>query len=522
MSYQLYYDLQTTVKNAFFCLAKQQCLDPHAPFFLGDVGDDPLELLFGRTRMIGGHNSAFSYAQALDRIGAAKDIDTVFKRHPELDPGHRHLKLTRQEGVDHINRDLWKGDIIAGRCDLPFSWRSGRESALTVLAKSQLDPIHYSFADLFNSGDIDMLHPFGENRYLGINTDDNLEDASCVPTPPPPPPPPPPVPAVFPSLQPLGTSLDAEGQPGEAEGHEDDELMLTFEERLIDESSVSSASAVTHSHVIRDPSAPALPEGPGIRPDDYLLFKDRWIHKQMVCRLVINKDFVSKSLNHLERVRSGYTKVHKRINMSAGRITDQNLFLVGDIFLTLLRCGHTLSIGALRSTTLSVNSVSRPSINVTVMKASQNTIKITGQLLTIIPTQASPDTAMLFLWNGGYVTSRSVIQGTTSATERVVIVTVPGSLVEPINPDPTFIRLRDDINTDNFAQVSGGQSTWQIALDALQAACDLLWAKTTDMNVSLNSIAVVVPSDPKVFPYQFADGMSRIVFSHGLCSLILS
>jgi hypothetical protein len=109
-----------------------------------------------------------------------------------------------------------------------------------------------------------------------------------------------------------------------------------------------------------------------------------------------------------------------------------------------------------------------------------------------------------------------------SATERVVIVTVPGSLVEPINPDPTFIRLRDDINTDNFAQVSGGQSTWQIALDALQAACDLLWAKTTDMNVSLNSIAVVVPSDPKVFPYQFADGMSRIVFSHGLCSLILS
>ncbi|KAG1792503.1 uncharacterized protein HD556DRAFT_1481791 [Suillus plorans] len=180
--------------------------------------------------------------------------------------------------------------------------------------------------------------------------------------------------------------------------------------------------------------------------------------------------------------------------MSAGRITNQNLFLVGDIFLTLLRSGRSLSIGALRSTTLSVNNVSRPSINVTIMKALRTTIKITGQLLTIIPTQASPETAILFLWNRGYVTSRSVIQGTMSATEHVIIITVP-----------------DDINTDDFSQVNGGQSTWQIAQDTLQAACNLLWVKATDMDVSLNSIAVVIPSDPKVFPYQFADGTLAVV-----------
>jgi hypothetical protein len=49
MSYQLYYDTQTTVKNAMFCCTKQQILYPNAPFYLGDVGDDPLEILFGRT-----------------------------------------------------------------------------------------------------------------------------------------------------------------------------------------------------------------------------------------------------------------------------------------------------------------------------------------------------------------------------------------------------------------------------------------------------------------------------------------
>jgi hypothetical protein len=89
MLYQLYYDTQTTVKNAMFCCTKQQILDPNAPFYLGDVGDDPLEILFGHTRMIGGHNSVCSYAQAIDRLGAAKDIDGVFRRHPDLDPGHR-------------------------------------------------------------------------------------------------------------------------------------------------------------------------------------------------------------------------------------------------------------------------------------------------------------------------------------------------------------------------------------------------------------------------------------------------
>jgi len=65
-----------------FCIAKQQDPDLHAPFFLGNVGDDPLEILFGHTRMIGGHNSASSYAQALDRLGTVKDIDSVFRCPP--------------------------------------------------------------------------------------------------------------------------------------------------------------------------------------------------------------------------------------------------------------------------------------------------------------------------------------------------------------------------------------------------------------------------------------------------------
>jgi hypothetical protein len=205
-----------------------------------------------------------------------------------------------------------------------------------------------------------------------------------------------------------------------------------------------------------------------------VLYNDRWVHKQTVCRLVINKDFISKSLNCLECVCEGFTEVNTWINISAGRITDQNLFLVGDIFVTILRTGQTLSIGLLHSTSASLNGVSRVSVNITVMKVLWTTAKITGQLLSVIVNQPTADSPPVFLWDGGYVTSCSVIQGSSQSTEWVIVVTVPGSLIEPINPDPTFIRLRNDVNTDTFTQVNSSQSTWEILWDVLQGACDLL------------------------------------------------
>ncbi|KAG1817912.1 hypothetical protein EV424DRAFT_1347798 [Suillus variegatus] len=488
MSYQLYYNTQTMVKNAFFCLAKQQSLDPYAPFFLGDVGDDPLEILFGRTHMIGGHNSACSYAQALDRLGAAKDIDGIFKHHSELDPGHHRLKLMHREGVDHINQEIWKGDIISGRCDFSLAWHKGHDDALSILITSQLAPTHYSFTELFSTREVDMLCLFGQNKYLGISADDEIKDNSRVPEVPLPIPVPPPIQSLETVLSNEEERLPNEQEHllGELRGSKnDEEIMLTFQEALIDESPSDAPSALSDIHHPLDPSTPPLPAGPGIR----------------------------------------YTKVNKHINMSAGRITDHNLFLVGDIFLTVLRSGCTLSIGVLRSTTATLNGVSCASINIAVMKATLLDInpylrKLTSVLnlpsvTAIIAPQGS------FLWDGGYVTARSIIQGTNESTARIVVVTIPGALVEPVNPEPTFIRLRDNVNSDKFCQVNGGQSTWQISREALQAAYDLLWAKAVEIKVTLKTIAAVTPSDVKRFPYQLSDGTPAILSveaSNQLCA----
>ncbi|KAG0699780.1 hypothetical protein DFH29DRAFT_1001713 [Suillus ampliporus] len=494
MSNQLYYDTNTSVKCFAFGIAKQQVLDPHASFFLSNSGDDRLELHFGCTWMIGGHNSVCTFSQVIDCLGAAKDIDGVFKRNPDLYPGHRRLSLgTRVENVDHINRDMWKGDMVSGRCDLPTAWRNGREMAISILSASQIDPIHYSFAELFRDPGIDMLCPFRENKYFGVSEADEDPEMARV--------------LAQSSLAPIAHN-DVVLLPADEEASE--EAMLTFEEALTAES-ITDAPPTQQPPPLVDPSAPALPDGPGIRPDNYVLFKDWWIHKQTVCRLIINKDFISKSNNRLERVHAGYTKVNKRIDMSSGQIIHHNSLLVGNIFLTVLRSGRTLSIGILRSTHLASNNVSHTSMNIAVMKASRTTVKVTGQLLTLVPMRPSPESPSLFLWNGGYVKARSIIQGMTELMERAVVVSVPGFLVEPVNPKPTLIRLQDDIDSDQFVEIKGGQSTWQVNRDALQAACDLLRAKAVECKVSLKSIANVTPSDPTMFPYRSYDGTPAII-----------
>jgi hypothetical protein len=166
-----------------------------------------------------------------------------------------------------------------------------------------------------------MLRPLGMGKYFGI-ADEEQEDSSRVPktlSTAPIPLPSQHLETVLPWLSVLGDESGEIQGPGIDED-DGDELMLTFEEMLVagfgsDVPSFDSLPSPT------DLSAPTPLQGQGILPDDYLLYNGHWIHKQTICRLVINKDFESKSFNRLERVR-GYTRVNKRIDMRAGRITD--------------------------------------------------------------------------------------------------------------------------------------------------------------------------------------------------------
>ncbi|KAJ7029069.1 hypothetical protein C8F04DRAFT_46499 [Mycena alexandri] len=160
MSNQLYGDSQTMVKNAMFCLAKQQELDPTAPFYLFQVCDDPLERLFGKLRMLGGHNSAMNYLQAIDRVGHACDLQGAFMHNPDLEQGERRLSMSRSEGVDHLMMKSWTADLTAGSCHEAAAWNAGRDIAIGIFEKTAVPREHYDYETLFADEDVDMLRPW--------------------------------------------------------------------------------------------------------------------------------------------------------------------------------------------------------------------------------------------------------------------------------------------------------------------------------------------------------------------------
>jgi hypothetical protein len=73
-SHQLYGDLQCMVKSFIFKIAHSKVLNPSLKVFLCLLGDDPLEVLFGRSRMKGGHspNHAVDELRQRLRFGCTK------------------------------------------------------------------------------------------------------------------------------------------------------------------------------------------------------------------------------------------------------------------------------------------------------------------------------------------------------------------------------------------------------------------------------------------------------------------
>ncbi|KAF9033098.1 hypothetical protein BDZ89DRAFT_1131159 [Hymenopellis radicata] len=92
ISNQLYGDLQCMIKNALFHVAKTQDLDPNLKVFLCLLGDDVLETLFGRVRMIGGHSPNVDIAEFANRCRSALNLDDIFSRHPLWERKPERLK----------------------------------------------------------------------------------------------------------------------------------------------------------------------------------------------------------------------------------------------------------------------------------------------------------------------------------------------------------------------------------------------------------------------------------------------
>ncbi|KAG2123526.1 hypothetical protein BD769DRAFT_1389149 [Suillus cothurnatus] len=362
----------------------------HLIFTLFHTGNNDLEELFGITHMKGGHNSAMNYSQALDQIGAAKDVDAVFKKHLELNPGSCHLKLTSVEGLDHIHPDLWHGDIITSHCDFSSAWIAGYNKAIAALIDARMPADSFTFDKLFSLPGYDLMQPWRSNKYMRMTSDVEITSTSNISQP-------------HASALPSSSSVISSKEDIHLE---DDVLML--EEALTHKLPLGVAHVDSGSHIDFEGASQQvspLVTNSGIHPNNYLLVD-----------------------------------------------------------------GNTLTIALHHATTYHETAI--PDL------CTPN-VKLIGQISTLVLTHQPLAEQHSRLWSGKYVKTSSKIMGILKTTEKIVEITVPGLLVQLVNPDTTCFCFCDDVDSDDFCTLNNIGNTWVVGESALTLACDTLWSKAS-------------------------------------------
>lgn len=170
MPHHLYSDLQCMVRTAIFRVGHTMLLDPQLKIFLCLLGDDVLEVLFGRVRMIGGHSPNVDVDEFRNRCASAIRLDGIFETYPSWERRPNRLQLKRSRDADHLTPRHWKGELRAVTCDLLTCWKIGVAQAETVLKKAGFDSIDFEthFHNWHKRG-VDLLRPAG-GKYPGISS----------------------------------------------------------------------------------------------------------------------------------------------------------------------------------------------------------------------------------------------------------------------------------------------------------------------------------------------------------------
>ncbi|KAJ7746768.1 hypothetical protein DFH07DRAFT_1038050, partial [Mycena maculata] len=130
----LYADSQAVIKNTIITIARMQLLNPDLHFYIILEGTDHIEVLFCDTRTLD-HARNFDIEQLSGKLSLGTLINATFQRNPDLDRGHRRLKLNGALGIDHVNPASWTGDARVGNVKIQQEYDGGRDDANDLLEK---------------------------------------------------------------------------------------------------------------------------------------------------------------------------------------------------------------------------------------------------------------------------------------------------------------------------------------------------------------------------------------------------
>lgn len=454
---QLYYDTQAVIKSAYFCVAKQQALDPEMEFFILQCGTDRLEGLFGEIRSIDSSRNV-DLLQLTDRASAASHMTQIFHDHPKWDRGHRRLSLTGKEGIDHTNPKSWLGDTHVKNVSLLTCWNSGRRAAETILKTAHVEA---NFQELQSLKDIDMMRPRG--HYVGLRADevDWLETATE-------------------NLK--NDTADAGSQPAVPDLDapcELDDLLPDPDDR-----DAGNANAIFE------------------KPDAWLKVTGaKSVHKASVVRLLLSDENISKSSDRLRRVR-GYSKDPSKPLLNDDSVLGDS-FVLGRLVATFIRIENTAALAIMRVTALLTagnESVSAISLN----DLSDEKVKLKGQILSL-KRQPSGQWTWTGEWEALRAPNTTTGQAASGkASKKELLFTVMAPLVRPVNANLVGV-------SEELAESAGINVTWSFDHDNLSALAVALWDDVKNFKEKVISRQIGAN-----FPYRDIDGMSVTTRGHSL------
>lgn len=445
MSNQLYGDLQAMVKNAILMVPKTRLINGQLKVFICLLGDDVLEALFGRCRMIGGHSPNCSICELRDRFGSAMNLDYIYENHPELERKPRRLKLLRTRDVDHLRPPEWKGELTADSCNLQHCWPAGVKIAEYILKKYGVK-MAMSFSERFKRKNTDLMRPFG-GKYPAISAEVDRSMANL---------------SAHHDTSGPALTLDPNANPTHLIRDTDFDAMYTEEtaERA------AAAAAGTHSVFAE------------IDADGHLT------HKKAVCRTLFDMTHDSHaSHDRLQRIR-GFTiggKSWVREETRTEAMSPLTHFQLGNIFSTFICHNGTHLALALAKCTLikrgppNSKSPSISAVPLAELSLPSSPYTISGQIFSLVPISAD---ASKWAWTGEFV-SLSLKKKKAAAPEdisrlRNLQFSVSSRLIDPMHENAQEI-LTSDVDFPAFT--CEHEKTWVFLNQDILNSWNRLWPR---------------------------------------------
>ncbi|KAF8205853.1 hypothetical protein K438DRAFT_1756600 [Mycena galopus ATCC 62051] len=450
MSNQLYAHIQASVQNAVLMVPKTWLINGELKVFICLLGDDVLEALFGRSRMIGGHSPNCSIAELQDRFTSAMTLDWIYEQYPEFEREPRRLNMSRMRRIDHLRPRHFQRGLRAKSCDLPAVWKSAVRKAEGILAKYGVQMV-VPFSILFKKPKTDLLRPFG-GKYPALSS---KPDRSLVDS----------------------TSADSTDSPAIDPGPFNPSILIPTTEfdRIFAEMEANT------------------PPGPHSL---FAAVNDSGQHTR------------SQFHDWLPRVRC-FTYGGKTSIRASGEenqtLSAATHFQLGDLFTTLISYNNTHLALAIAKCTLikkgltgskasSISAVSRAELSLP-----NSMYTISGQVFSVVPFRQA-DGCQIFAWDGNFVSFSLKKKGQVNGAEVSRIRNLQFAVTSRLIDSAIHGQAREVMALDS--EVPGGrEKTWAFSPDDLSTTWSRLWDRLLADTTLHNKFPIFTGISDGVFPY---------------------